>query len=72
MKTIKDLEKLPEPLKREVLDYAEYLTKKYNVDVKQQVKKKWADVRKRGSSIGETGSDTVNRMRGTLKKQTGK
>ncbi|MFW5709881.1 MAG: DUF2281 domain-containing protein [Bacteroidota bacterium] len=64
MKTIKDLEKIPEPLKREVLDYAEYLSKKYNVDVKQQCKKRWADVSKRGSSQGETGSETINRMRG--------
>lgn len=64
MKTIKELEKLPEPLKREVLDYAEYLSRKYNIDVKKQGKKKWADVSKRGSSKGETGSETVNRMRG--------
>jgi hypothetical protein len=63
MKNIEELQQLPEPLKREVLDYAEYLLKKYNVHGKVSDAKKWADVGSRGSSKGETGSETVIRLR---------
>ncbi len=64
MKNIEELQQLPEPLKREVLDYAEYLLMKYHSGEKGNGKKKWADMTRRGPSKGETGSETVIRMRG--------
>jgi hypothetical protein len=64
MTRIEELNKLPEQLKREVLDYAEYLLGKYHADQKTQGEKKWADVRGRGRFSGETAGETVIRMRG--------
>ncbi len=64
MTRIEELNKLPERLQREVLNYAEYLLTKYYAAQKTQGEKKWADVRGRGRFSGETASETVIRMRG--------
>ncbi len=60
---IEELQKLPEPLQREVMDYAEYLLQKYHADNREYVRRNWADVKKRGRSSGETASETVLRIR---------
>jgi hypothetical protein len=63
MTRIEELNQLPEPLKREVLDYAEYLLTKYGMKKQEKEREKWTDVSLRGRSVGETASETVTRMR---------
>jgi len=63
MLSIVELENLPEEIKKEVLLYAEYLLEKNRIAGRQRIEKKWADVTERGSSMGETASDTVVRLR---------
>lgn len=63
MTRIEELNDLPESLKREILDYAEYLLLKYRMRTKDSAGGGWADVRDRGRSLGQTASETVMRMR---------
>ena len=62
MMTLNDLAKLPEDIKREVLQYAEYLAEKSRID-RTDERAQWADVSGRGASIGESAAETVARMR---------
>ncbi len=66
MNRIEELNNLPENIKREVLDFAEYLLLKYDSKNKK-TEIKWADVRGRGRSMGETAGETVIRIRGDEK-----
>jgi len=63
MKSIDDLNNLPESLKREVLDYAELLMKNYEVSQNRPTGKKWADISGRGKSKGITITETLLRER---------
>jgi hypothetical protein len=61
--SISDIEKLPEPLKREVLHYAELLARRYLGSRKGPHNGKWLPVVERGMSIGEKASVTVIKNR---------
>ncbi len=63
MITIEKLNELPEKIKNEVLDYAEYLVSKYKTEVKKDSFIKWTDVSTRGSFTGESATETVLRNR---------
>ena len=63
MNSIDELKSLPEPVKKELLEYADYLLTKYESKVKKTTGRKWADVSSRGSSRGETASETVIKLR---------
>lgn len=64
MNSIDELNKLPEPVKKELLEYADILMAQYEKKAGKPSGKKWADVSGRGASKGETASDTVIRLRG--------
>jgi hypothetical protein len=62
MITIDKLNELPEKIKNDILNYAEFIMSKYdNLKDKNNIdsKKKWADVTSRGYSIKESASSTV-------------
>lgn len=63
MNSIEELKSLPEPVKKELLEYADYLLAKYESKKKKSTENKWADVSSRGSSRGETASETVTKLR---------
>lgn len=63
MNSIDDLKNLPEPVKKELLEYADYLLAKYESKKMKISGKKWADVSTRGSSTGETAGETVIKLR---------
>lgn len=63
MITIDEIKDLPDSIKNEILDYAEYLAKKYDVKQNRQQNKKWTDVSARGVSKNETASETLVKMR---------
>jgi len=67
MNRIDELNKLPEPVKKELLEYADILMARYESRLKGKSGRKWADVSKRGISRGESASDTVIRLRGEEK-----
>ena len=64
MNSIDELKKLPEPVKKELLEYADILLARYEHKMTKSSGKKWADVSSRGISKGESASDTVIRLRG--------
>ncbi len=64
MNSIDELKKLPEPVKKELLEYADILMERYEKKSGKASGKKWADVSCRGVSKGESASDTVIRLRG--------
>jgi hypothetical protein len=61
--TIDKLNELPDKIRKEILNYADYLISKYNASEKNALGKKWAVVRSRGISKGESSSRTVIRNR---------
>ena len=63
MITVKDIESLPDNIKTEVLDYAEYLLTKYGPYGQKINRTHWANVASRGRSINESASETVRRLR---------
>ena len=63
MNSLDELKNLPEPVKKELLEYADYLLAKYESKVKKPTGNKWADVSSRGCSSGETASETVLKLR---------
>jgi hypothetical protein len=62
MTTLADLEKLPASLKKEVLNYAEYLLRTAD-RVKSPKKSKWLSIVERGTAKGKPASQTVIEMR---------
>jgi hypothetical protein len=62
MITMAELEKLPESVKREILDYAEYLAGKYR-GRKRASAGKWIPHIDRANAGGGTASGTVIKMR---------
>jgi hypothetical protein len=63
MNSIDDLKNLPEPVKKELLEYADYLLARYESKGKKVPGRKWVDVSTRGTSRGETASETVLKLR---------
>ncbi len=63
MKSIKDLESLPDELKKEVIHYADFLTEKYGVTQKKDASLAWADVSDRGTVLQGTMSESVQMLR---------
>ena len=63
MTRIEELHDLPEPIKREILDYAEYLMNKYKDEKKGRSQKKWSDISKRGKPVEKSISETVIQQR---------
>lgn len=63
MITLEEIKKLPEPIQKEILDYAEYLVVKHKIKSSNQKESNWVDVSSRGRSSHEMASDTVVRMR---------
>ncbi len=61
MTTFQEIENLPDPLKQEILDFAEYVIMKHNVVRKKNTK--WVDVKTRGESMNESASQTIVKMR---------
>lgn len=55
------IDELPDQIKREVFNYAEYLMKKNKKSAK--IKKRWIKKINRGSSVGEMASETIEKMR---------
>lgn len=60
-----DIDKLPEPIKKEVLDFADFLLTRYSE--KRLNNRTWLKDIKRGVSTGESASETVQRIRGEEK-----
>ena len=63
MKTIKDLEYLPEELQKEVIHYADFLAEKYGVGKNTDSPGKWADISDRGEVLHGTLSESVEQLR---------
>ncbi|HPI23484.1 MAG TPA: DUF2281 domain-containing protein [Spirochaetota bacterium] len=59
---LEDIQRMPDEIKKEILDYAEYLIAKYQSE-RDGEEIRWVDVRSRGRSIGEMASDTVVKLR---------
>lgn len=63
MITIDEIKDLPDSIKNEILEYVEYLIKKYNARRNNKQNGKWADVSSRGYSTGESSSETLDKLR---------
>lgn len=63
MITLEEIKNLPDPIKNQILDYAENLVEKYKARQKTQKTKTWVDVSARGRSIGESASETIVKLR---------
>ena len=61
MNTITEIEKLPLHIQQEVLDYAEFLSQKYQKE--SVVHNSWIQNITRGKATGETASETTINMR---------
>ena len=63
MITIEEIKKLPEPIKKEVLDYAEYLITEHRIGNSKSRSSRWVDVSSRGRSKNQTTPETVIKLR---------